>query len=100
MSTSIVRTTVSSNFTKVPNSLINHTALTPYEKLIVIYILSFEECFASQKKMGTELKMSRSSVQRAISNLFKMNVIRKVPRERWSCVYVVNPSAKWELDEA
>lgn len=90
---------VISNYTKVPNSLITNDVLSSSEKLIVIYILSFEQCYASQSKMSAELGISKSSVYRAIANLLKMKVLKKTHRDGWSYFYSVNPSSRWELTE-
>lgn len=97
---SVTRPEVRSNFSKIPNQLINNPRLLPYEKLIAIYIMSYKTCFVSQTTMGDHLGLSKSTVQRNMSGLIRKNVVRKVNKNQqgWECIYVVNPLSKWELE--
>lgn len=97
----ISRPEVRSNFSKIPNQLINSPHLLAYEKLLAIYIMSFKVCFASQAAMSRDLRISKSTVQRNMAGLFRKNVVRKVSKSDagWECIYVVNPMSKWKTGE-
>lgn len=88
---------ITKNFVKTPLQMLNCEHLTTDEKCIINLILSHDECYVSQKNMAKRMRLSKSTVQRVMSNLFKMNIVRKVTKQGWSCYYVVNPFEKWDF---
>lgn len=89
---------IKSNYTRVPNVIIRDPRFTAYERLVLIYILQFDECFAGQGTIARVLGVSRSTIQRAIARLLKMNVLRKSQRDGWSVSYLVNKRSDWSLE--
>lgn len=90
---------IKSHFTKVPNLIIETSRLKPAEKLLVIYVLSFEKCFAGLNTIAKRLGYSRSTVQRAMTQLQLKGVIDKVRAGGHSSFYVVKTVENWDTFE-
>jgi DNA-binding MarR family transcriptional regulator len=73
-----MRQAVKRNYTKIPNQVIRNPDLLPVEKLILIYILTFEECFAGLENFGNVLGFSRSTIQRSMAKLIKRGLVIKI----------------------
>lgn len=91
---------ITSNFVKVPKEFISSAFLTPYEKLVLIYIIQFRQCYAGQNQIAKSLGLSRATVQRALSHLIEIGVIDKQHREGWSVFYFVRSRSKWHVPVA
>jgi len=79
--------------TVVPNWILSRPDLTPADRLLMIYILSFKRCFMSQKTMGLVLGFSESTVHRSLKKLAKMGLVltTKLPQQRLGYSVEVEP---------
>jgi predicted transcriptional regulator len=81
---------VQKNYTQVPNIVVRHPKLSPTEKLIVVFVLGFKNCFASLPFMARTLGFSRSTVQRSMAQLVRDGLIEKTHKEGFIYRYSVN----------
>ncbi len=89
---------IDKNYSKCPNRLTTRNDLALDERMVLVYLLKFDECFAGQRKIAEDLNTSRATIHRIIQRLLKMNVISKRNRERWSVIYSVNAPSVWTLE--
>jgi biotin operon repressor len=76
--------------TTVPNWIFSRPELTPNDRLLMIYILSFKRCFMSQKGIAKTLGFSESTVHRSIKKLIKMGLVLASKKAGQSLQYSVN----------
>jgi predicted transcriptional regulator len=74
-------------FTRVPNALIYSDKLTTNEKMVYIYISSFDPSFPSMRMIGEKLGLSKTTVQKCVYTLLQYNLIERFKKNQRVVTY-------------
>lgn len=92
---------VDSSYEKLPKSLRRSTELTPYQKLLYVYMLDKymffssrgQEFYESGETLAQEIGATRKTVQNCIEALIEKGMLKKTTRQKrgviQECSYVV-----------
>lgn len=69
-------------FTRVPNALIYSDKLTTNEKMVYIYISSFNPSFPSMRMIGEKLGLSKTTVLKCVKTLLEFNLIERYKKNQ------------------
>jgi hypothetical protein len=89
---------IKSHFTKVPNLIIHDRSLTAVEKIVIIYIGSMTECFASHQNIANICGVSASSIKRTLVDMKSRKIVMWKKSFGKTNVYEILPRSGWEVD--